>query len=52
MESHKTDMTDKTTGGFGDALLRPVGQIAQEARKATRWWGLFVLFGLSRSRWA
>jgi uncharacterized membrane protein HdeD (DUF308 family) len=46
MESKKTDKTDKTTGGLGDALLRPVGQIAQEARKATRWWGLFVLFGL------
>ena len=46
MESKKTDMTDKTTGELGDALLRPVGQIAQEARKATRWWWLFVLFGL------
>ena len=43
MESKKTD---KTTGELGDALLHPVGQIAQEARKATRWWGLFVLFGL------
>ncbi len=47
MEAQMTDRTDKTTGGFGDALLRPVGQIAQEARKATRWWGLFVLFGLA-----
>jgi len=47
MESQKTDMTDKTTGGLGDALLRPVGQIAQEARKATGRWWLFVLFGLA-----
>ena len=46
MESQNTETTDETTGGLGDALLRPVGQIAQEARKATRWWGLFVLFGL------
>jgi len=43
MESKKTD---RTTGDLGDVLLHPVGHIAQEARKATRWWGLFVLFGL------
>ena len=46
MESKKTDKTDKTTGELGDALLHPVGHIAKEARKSTRWWWLFVLFGL------
>jgi hypothetical protein len=46
MESKKTDKTDKTIGEPGDALLHPEWSIAKEARKATRWWGLFVLFGL------
>jgi uncharacterized membrane protein HdeD (DUF308 family) len=46
MESQKTDKTHNTTGELEDALLHPVGHIAKEARKATRWWWLFVLFGL------
>ena len=44
MESKKTD---KTTGEHGDALLHPVGHVAEEAQKSTRSWWLFVLFGLA-----
>jgi uncharacterized membrane protein HdeD (DUF308 family) len=44
MESKKTD---KTTDELGYALLQPVGHIAEEARKSTRSWWLFVLFGLA-----
>jgi uncharacterized membrane protein HdeD (DUF308 family) len=47
MESQKTNKTDKTIGELGDALLNPIGYIAKEARKSTRWWWLFVLFGLA-----
>jgi uncharacterized membrane protein (DUF106 family) len=47
MQSKKTDKTDKTTGEPGDALLHPIGHIADEARKSTRSWWLFVLFGLA-----
>ena len=46
MESQKTDKTVRTTGELGDALLHPVAHIAKEARKATGWWWLSVLFGL------
>jgi uncharacterized membrane protein HdeD (DUF308 family) len=46
MESQKTDKTDKTTAALGDALLYPVRQLTEEARKATGWWWLFVLLGL------
>jgi len=46
MES-KTDKTDKTFGEPGDALPNPIGHIAEEARKSTRWWWLLVLFGLA-----
>jgi uncharacterized membrane protein HdeD (DUF308 family) len=47
MDPQKTDKTDKTTGELGDALFDPVGHIADEARKATGWWWLLVLFGLA-----
>ena len=39
--------TDRTNGELGDALLNPIGYIATEARQSTRWWWLFVLFGLA-----
>jgi uncharacterized membrane protein HdeD (DUF308 family) len=47
MDSTTTDKTDWASGELGDALLEPIGHIAKEARKSTRWWWLFVLFGLA-----
>lgn len=46
METKKTDKAGKTNGDPNDALFDPVGHIAKEARKSTRSWWLFVLFGL------
>jgi uncharacterized membrane protein HdeD (DUF308 family) len=47
MESKKTDGTDKANRELGAATLHSVGHLAKEARKSTRWWWLFVLFGLA-----